>query len=221
MKIFNDFPKGPPMKRPAFTMLELVFVIVVLGILASLALSRLDRDLRQEAIDNILSAIRYTQHLALIDDKTDPSVNDWQKSLWTIRFSSDGDHYTIGSDADREGNIDKTEAALDPLNGQYMYNNSANPQDDESPNIFLNKKYGITSIEITDGCGIANGTTSALHIAFDNLGRPFRGVSDATNNYDKYVTDQNCTLTFSAANAFPGNPIIVTIARETGYVSID
>ena len=74
-------------KKEAFTMLELVFVIVVLGILAALALPRIDRDLRQEAGDNILSAIRYTQHLALNDDKINPSINDWQKSLWQVRFT--------------------------------------------------------------------------------------------------------------------------------------
>ncbi|HSR74047.1 MAG TPA: prepilin-type N-terminal cleavage/methylation domain-containing protein [Sulfurovum sp.] len=204
----------------AFTMMELVFVIVVLGILASLALTRMDRDIRQEAADNILSAIRYTQHLALNDDKTNPFINDWQKSLWTIRFSSDGDHYTIGSDVDREGNIDKIEAAVDPINGKYIYNNSATPQADESPDIFLNKKYGITSISITNGCGNPAGTaTSTLHIAFDNLGRPFRGVSDATNNYDRYI-NQDCTLTFSAEDAFPGEPILVNISRETGYAYI-
>ena len=63
----------------AFTMLELVFVIVVLGILAALALPRMDRDLRQEAKDNILSAIRYTQHLALMDNKTNPLDANWQR----------------------------------------------------------------------------------------------------------------------------------------------
>lgn len=204
----------------AFTMIELVFVIVVLGIIASLALPRMDRDLRQEAADNILSAIRYTQHLALNDDKTNPFINDWQKSLWTIRFSNDGDHYTIGSDMDREGNIDKAEAAIDPVNGKYMYNNSANPQADESSNIFLNKKYGITTIAITAGCTNTAGTAiSTLHIAFDNFGRPFRGVSAATNNYDRYV-NQDCNLTFSATNTFPDEPIVINISRETGYAYI-
>lgn len=204
----------------AFTMIELVFVIVVLGILTALAIPRLERDIRQEAADNILSAIRYTQHLALIDNKTDPFLNDWQKSLWTIRFSSDGDHYTIGADVDRLGNIDKGEAAIDPTNGKYIYNNSTAPQADESPNIFLNEKYGITTIAITSGCGNPFGTaTATLHIAFDNLGRPFRGVSGATNNYDRYV-NQDCILTFSAVNDFPGNPIEISISRETGYAYI-
>jgi len=206
--------------KSAFTMIELVFVIVVLGILASLALPRMDRDLRQEAANNILSAIRYTQHLALNDNKTNPFINNWQRSFWTIRFSSDGDHYTIGSDMDRAGNIDKAEAAIDPLTGQYMYNNSATPQADESPNIFLNKKYGITTIAITAGCGNPAGTaTSTLHIAFDHLGRPFRGISGATNNYDRYV-NQDCNLTFSADNTFPGEPIVINISQETGYAFI-
>ncbi|MEE8588010.1 MAG: prepilin-type N-terminal cleavage/methylation domain-containing protein [Sulfurimonadaceae bacterium] len=207
-------------QRKAFTMLELVFVIVVLGILAAMALPRMDRDLRQEAADNILSAIRYTQHLALNDNKTNPTLPNWQRALWMIRFSSDGDHYTIGSDTDRLGNINKTEAAIDPINGKYIYNNSVTPQNDESPNIFLNKKYGITNIAITAGRGNPAGTaTSTLHIAFDNFGRPFRGIGGASNNYDRYV-NQDCTITFTAANAFPGDPIIINIAQETGYTYI-
>ncbi|MEY3090450.1 MAG: hypothetical protein RL113_766 [Pseudomonadota bacterium] len=204
--------------KKAFTLLELVFVIVVLGILAALAIPRMERDLRQEAADNILSAIRYTQHLALNDDKTNPFISDWQKSFWTIRFSDSRYQYIIGSDMDREGNIDKSEAAIDPISGKYIYNNSTDPAEDESPDIFLNKKYGIDSIAIT-GCSVASGSSSALHIAFDHLGRPFRGVSVATNNYGRYVT-QDCTLTFSASDSFPDQPIVIKIIRETGYAYI-
>ena len=74
------------MNRNAFTMLELVMVIVVLGILASLAMPRMDRDTRQEAETNILSALRFTQNLALTDNKTDPSDPTWQKELWKLHF---------------------------------------------------------------------------------------------------------------------------------------
>ena len=55
--------------KKAFTMLELVFVIVVSGILAATFIPRFDRDNLQEAADQVISHIRYTQHLAMVDDK--------------------------------------------------------------------------------------------------------------------------------------------------------
>jgi prepilin-type N-terminal cleavage/methylation domain-containing protein len=72
------------MKRSAFTMIELVMVIVVLGILAALAIPRLDSDIRQRSGDNILSAIRFTQQMALMDDVTDPRHSDWQRTFWRL-----------------------------------------------------------------------------------------------------------------------------------------
>jgi len=212
---------SPHNTQSAFTMIELIFVIVVLGILASLAMPRLERDTRQQAADNILSAIRYTQHLALNDNKTNPNSDTWQMTLWKIQFVeySDNYRYRIGSDANEGGAIDKNESAIDPLNGKYMYNNSLAQQSDESSNVFLSDQYGITDIDISGGCGIASGVSSALQIAFDNFGRPFRGISVATNDYGRYV-NQDCNITFTAADAFPSDPIIVTIEKETGYVSI-
>lgn len=139
------------MKKPAFTMLELVFVIVVLGILAALAMPRLDRDLRQEAKDNILSAIRYTQHLAMMDDKTVPGTA-WQANLWKISFQNDGSYYTISSGAT---------VAPDPINGQAM--------DGTSPNTLIGKKYSVDSV--SGGCST---------VGFDNLGRPFTNMTGST-----------------------------------------
>lgn len=212
--------------KPAFTMLELVMVIVVLGILAALALPRMDQDTRQQAADNILSAIRHTQHLALNDDKHDLAVADWQKRLWQIRFSNAGGgwQYSIWSDLNRGGNVDITagteEMAVDSLNGMDLHS-ADNVQDPgESSDIFLTNKYGITNVVFT-GCNNPNGTaqSTARHIAFDNFGRPFRGVGGATNNYDRYVST-NCTITFTGLNAFPGNPIVIIINTETGYAFI-
>ncbi len=217
MKIFNDFSKGTPMKRPAFTMLELVFVIVVLGILSSLAIPRLERDLRQEAKDNLLSAIRYTQHLALIDDKTNPADPNWQKKLWKISFSTSGNNlanfYTVSSDTDQDGSVDKNETAIDPANGKYMYNFGGNTDidSDESPNIFIGKKYGINSMNFEDGC------EDAQHVAFDHLGRPHNEIGSATNDYGKYMS-QDCTIEFGFADTSI-TPLTVTITTETGHVS--
>ena len=200
------------MKHSAFTMIELVLVIVVLGILAALAMPRLERDLRQEAKDNLLSAIRYTQHLALIDDKTDPSDGIWQRKLWMIQFVRYGGklRYRIGADSNGGGAIDKVEAAIDPINGKYIYNNSTTLQSDESPNVFLGKKYGIDSLSLAGGC-------TSQHIAFDNLGRPFSGITTATNNYSKYMSS-DCTMTFGFESSGISD-LILTISQETGYVS--
>jgi len=205
------------MKHSAFSMIELVLVIVVLGILAALAMPRLERDLRQEAKDNLLSAIRYTQHLALIDDKTDPFDTSWQKKLWKITFSTStlgnmAFFYTISSDINKNGSISKNETAIDPANGKHMFNTNGNPTigSDESPNIFIGKKYGIISMTFNGGC-------SAQHIAFDQLGRPHNGLGSATNSYSQYMTsDCRITVGFTNTNI---TPIIITIATETGYVS--
>jgi len=93
--------------KNAFTMLELVFVIIIIGILAALAVPRMERDVKQEAGDNILAAIRYTQHLALTDDKQSYNDPNWQQKLWLIRFETYGNKviYKIGSDMDKGGNI--------------------------------------------------------------------------------------------------------------------
>ena len=206
------------MKKNAFTMLELVFAIVVIGILAALAIPRLDRDLRQGAKDNLLSAIRHTQDLALVDNKTNPTDTDWQKKLWQIRFSLATDNlatfYTISSDVDGDGSVDKNETAIDPVNGKYMYNFGGDTtiDDDESPNIFIGKKYGIKNTTSFSG-----GCENAQHIAFDHLGRPYNGIGSATNTYDKYMTE-DCIITFTFISDDIAD-LNITIATETGYVS--
>ena len=61
--------------RKSFTLFEAIIVIVVIGILAAVAMPRLETDNLQEAADKMISAIRYTQHLALIDNKYIPNKN--------------------------------------------------------------------------------------------------------------------------------------------------
>jgi len=212
-------------QRKAFTMIELVFAIVIIGILAALSLPRIDRDLRQGAADNILSAVRYTQHLALNDNKTDPTDPNWQQKLWMIRFTISannmGSFYTVSSDLDNSGTVNKTECALDPINGKYMYNTSGTTvgiDSDESPNIFIGKKYSIDSLTPSGGC-------NSQHIAFDNLGRPFNGLKTtsggtlATNDYANYMSS-DCNMTFGFVDTSI-SPVSIIISTETGYAYID
>jgi len=207
------------MNKKAFTMIELVMVIVVLGILASLALPRLDRDLKQEAADNILSAIRYTQHLALIDNKQKFDNPNWQRRFWRIMFAqcSDGtDFYKIGSDDDMgsTSTFEQTEAAIDPANGKEMYavNNGNCSASTVSPNILIGKKYGVTVDDITGG-----GKCTGKSMGFDHLGRPHIGFSGSTKpDYDSYVTN-DCQFNFTLSD---GSTFAISIQQETGYAQI-
>jgi prepilin-type N-terminal cleavage/methylation domain-containing protein len=221
------------MKRRAFTMLELIFVIIIIGILAALSLPRLERDLRQEAIDTVLSAVRYTQHLALADNKHRYGQRNWQKAFWVIRFQRQGGNYyfIIGSNADYGNNIDRNEAAIDPANGKLFYSADAVLDANESPNIFLTDKYGINNIDFSNCTQTAAGVNNARHIAFDFMGRPHKGIFNglggavggggggAAANYNEYATvmTADCEIDFTFTD---GSDFTLHIERETGYAYV-
>jgi prepilin-type N-terminal cleavage/methylation domain-containing protein len=221
-------------KHSAFTMLELIMVIVILGILAALAIPRMERDTRQEAADNILAAIRFTQHMALMDNVNDNRNNNWQRKFW--RFgkqgcSDDGIFYYIGSDKDMGGNINTQtgEAATDPGNGMIMNGQNNEPCENDlstqeftvpvvgtvkaSSNIFLTKKYGIKENDTTMFANCP-GTTATLSVGFDYMGRPHRGFeSSSIPNYSTLM-DTDCNLTFEFLDG--SDDLIITIEAETG-----
>ena len=206
------------MKKSAFTMIELVLVIVVLGILATLAMPRLERDLRQEAADNILSSIRYTQHLALLDNKQKFNNAKWQRRFWRIMFAqcSDGKYfYRIGNDDDMDSTstFEESEAAIDPSNGKVMYvaNNASCDTNVMSENILIGKKYGVTVDEGEDGC---DGLRS---IGFDHLGRPHTGFSSSSQPNSASYMSEECILNFTMSDS---TTLQISIQAETGYAQI-
>lgn len=229
-------------KKSAFTMLELVFAIVVMGILAAMAMPRLERDLRTEAADNVLSAIRFTQHMALMDNVERPDTPTWQRSFW--RFgkegcSDNGIFYYVASDKSREGNINvlgNGEAALDPENRNWMMGLNGQPCETDlsnqifiggtveynrpaSANIFLTKLYGISEgrMQFSAACQTTNANNG--HIAFDYLGRPHSSITNSNRpDYSTLMTaDCNITLSFEDAS-IPS--VIITIEKETGRAFI-
>lgn len=199
------------MKRYAFTMLEVVFVIVVISILAVLALPNFNRNLLQEAAEQVSGHIRYTQHLAMNDDKFDPNDSTWWRERWQMRFRLlTGEYgYVIFSDANQLANADNNETARDPLTGELLngFLNFSNGN--------LTETYGINNIVVScfqdDNTQVA---TNVGAIVFDNIGRPYRGVSDATTP-TQYLLTQSCNITLVNDE---GNATI-TVAPQTGYVS--
>ena len=215
-----------PMKK-AFTLLELVFVIVVIGILTVLILPRTKTNPVQEAAVQVLSHIRYTQHLALIDDKYDSSDINWYKKRWQIRFSTNGGSdgkiaYTIYSDnaGTNTGNPDINEIAVDPLNPSKKLTGGWNSSQLKiNDNNFIGTKklnlgltYHITSISFLGGCN------TGKSISFDYFGRPMKSnLSSNTSPYDSndlMKSDCNITLRDGTESA------IIQISPETGYSKI-
>jgi len=218
------------MKKSAFTMIELVFVIVVLGIIASIAMGRMERDLKQEASETILSHIRLAQQLALSDNKH-RSDNDsgWQQAYWQFYLRPCGSDwsYRVSSNTGLEtggvASLGKSESAINPMDGKYLWAvNCTNINNNESPVVLLTKKFGIDTISSTPSC--RDGGSTSTSIAFDYLGRPHFGSKyDNVPDFRKIMTsDCNITFTMSTDQDSDGNPdsFILTIEAETGHAFI-
>ncbi len=176
--------------KKAFSLIELVFVIVVIGIIAAVVIPRTSSDSAVEAAIELQSNIRYTQHLAMQDDKFDPNNASWYRNRWQIVFNNNT--YSIVSD-------NGTNFAQDPSDGSS-----------DLQNIDLNDKYNVS---VTLGGGCAGETT----ISFDHFGRPLVGDlnDDATAYVAGQVLNSTCTITLSATGQ---TPVVLEILRETGYV---
>ncbi|QOP40798.1 pilus assembly FimT family protein [Sulfurimonas marina] len=214
--------------KKAFTVMELMFIIIVIGILAAVVMPRMERDVVREAAIQLVSHIRYTQHLALVDDRYNKDDADWYRSRWQIIFENNADSggeesYTIFSDnPDYSGHAGANEIATNPqdkskkltggTNG-VSYDNAA-----ATRSMNLGIKYGIVDVNLTDSCKFS----SSKRIAFDHLGRPLKGdLSNATTYMSPYpnsnrIITSNCDITLSDGT----ESVTIRITPETGYTYI-
>lgn len=191
--------------KKAFTLLELIFVIIVVGIISSFALPKTGDGKLQKAADQVVSHIRYTQHLAMVDDKFDVNDPDWFRENWQIQFISGAVQfgYRVYSNLDHDINADTNEFARDPLSQEFISRASGVAD--------LRDKFGITDIEFSDNC--RDGASREL--SFDFLGRPYFNITTTSNIYD-FLLRNDCNITLTNAE---GN-ITIGIEPETGYARI-
>lgn len=199
--------------KKAFTILEAVVVIIVIGIIAVLAVPRFADTKLTQAADQIISHIRYTQHLAMIDDRFDPSDEFWYKTRWQISFrqcivDTNKWYYVVGRDIDKNGGVDKNGSAINPSDKKYLFtDNQCDLADDESGEILIYKKYSINKIEFTSACG------SNQYISFDQLGRPYKSTL-GDNSLD--LIHDPCEIKFTSNDG----DFTITIEPETGYTHL-
>ena len=177
--------------KKAFTLIELIFVIIIIGIIAVFTSSRFSRDGISIATDQILNHIRYTQSLALNQDmlvplpqfSTETNINaankdsrQWFKKWWQFYISGNGESYAVFSDSATAASTNyefdtypyfPDTLAKDPATGLYIYGawsgNSAPDESEKMPAVNVAREFGVT-LRMT-GC-------SGQHILFDRLGRP-------------------------------------------------
>jgi type II secretory pathway pseudopilin PulG len=207
------------MKRFAFTMLELVFVVIVIGIIAVLSMPSFNSNPLQQAAEQVANHIRYTQHLAMVDDAYDPSDPTWWQTRWQIQFEdaspNPGKIYVIYRNLDKNSNEDDNETARDPQTHQLMRGadkDIAIPPFKYMDNMLISKKYGITNVTFSNTCNPSSPTSN--RIGFDNLGRPYTRTATTTPFDNLLTADCNITLVHSDGNA------TITVRPETGYVSV-
>ena len=225
------------MKKRAFTMIELVFVIVVVGILAAIMIPKLNRNASREAANQILTHIRYTQHLAMQDDKYENFVSDnpvrWYRMRWGVAFNNTSLQkcsidkpgvntwkYSVFFDKSLNGNINsESEVANDIYkSGKLLSGGWSGISTDACKKINkelnLGKRFGITLVDFKDGC------SGMQTIIFDEMGRPMRVASTTSGGakrpYDRLLK-KDCSITITDKR---GNQTTITIEKESGFASI-
>lgn len=213
-------------------MLELVVVIVVIGIIAAAALPRINDDHIAEAADQVVSHIRYTQHLAMQDSKFDPTDARWFRKRWSITFTqaafcgggNEWRYSVYHDDGNTTGNLNSVnEVARDPLDpNRFMSSGWAGIANADCANVSnkynLTTNFGITSVQFRGVCGQAGLQT----LSFDEFGRPMRSVSTpngggATRGYNRLIySGQNCQIVLTTAR----RTATITITPETGFLQV-
>ncbi len=225
--------------KKAFTMIELVFVLVIIGILSSIIGQTTKTNPLQEAAIQLASHIRYTQHLALVDDRYNKNRKDdddnviWYKERWQLEFgkndnSDDKVQYTIFSDTagNSTGDANFDEIAINPQNNNQVMSggHTGSVKLDITDKRFLGMKslnigktYEIDSYELDGGC-------SGARISFDHLGRPFKGKQSSMDtpynngSSQRLVNkEEGCKIILTHIS---GDKVVLRITRETGFVCI-
>ena len=228
--------------KKAFTLVELVFVVVVIGILAFSLWPKKQPIQALAAARQIVAHIRYTQHLALNDDKfathtdtggTSSIAKDWYKRLWRITFSNltaDKDckiggwryavYQNIAGDLSDKGQPNGTiEAARNPAQaGKVLSACYSGLSTNTSDELNLGQTYKIENIDFSQ---LATGGM-IQGIMFDELGRAYpRGEWAVPYDVSRNFRQGGGSFGRIILRAKDGSTANILVFGETGYACVE
>ncbi len=212
--------------KKAFTLIEIVLTVTIIGIISSFLIPKFTDDSLKKAALQVIYHLRYTQHLALIENRFNTDDKYWFKTRWQLYFSycrgnSDQCGYTIFSDKlnDHRGNPDPSEIAVNPLNrNQYLTGGAAGNElihfedKEATKSMNLGQTYGIKKVS-------AKNCARAKRVAFDYIGRPIVGnMRTMKSVYQKNrLLAKKCLITLYKNE---NEQITIVVEPETGYAHL-
>jgi type II secretory pathway pseudopilin PulG len=204
-------------KQKSFSLLELIFTIVLVGIITTYFIPKNNFSNLQQASNKIILYLKYTRYIAMIDNKFNTQDDMWFKERWTLKFQNcskkvGGLYYVIFSDINHRGSPNKkTECLKDPVSNKYLYSNyDCEASYDESKYILLTKEYGITNVDIS-----CNSTSTIGQISFGNDGKVYSRLGTNPGDINKYEIKETCFIKLYDKNE---NQITIAIEPETGFI---
>lgn len=220
--------------KNAFTVIEVIFIIIIVSILSSIFISKLDTKDLLKGVYIIARDLEYTKHLAIIYDITLPSdikistvtEQDFKKGnvnlirqMWGMKFY---DEYKDGKITIKNPNyiIYKntfsgkptiTTLAIDYMDKGCVLGIDSNKKlftkdIKTSKRLDIKKTYGINNVEFLGSC------SGVKQIFFDSEGVPYANSSLRKLESIK----KECVIRFSSKN----DKKCIVIYPQSGYIAI-
>ena len=199
--------------KKSFTLLELIFTIVIIAIVSSIIIPKPQYSNLDQAAQRIILYLKHIRYLALVDNKYSLTNNEWFKARWTLKFQNcsndeDGLYFVVYSDeSGGTAHFKKSECAKDPITSKYLYSSSSCiSKKDESKYILLTKEYGITRVAMT-----CNETSTIGKISFGERGNIYSLIGTLADN----ILTETCYIKLFDKD---GKFVKIAIEPQTGFV---
>jgi prepilin-type N-terminal cleavage/methylation domain-containing protein len=199
--------------RRAFTFIEIIAVVVIVGILTAIVISSFKEDKIGLAKEEMILRLRYAQHLAVMDDKFNPEQGLWDRRRWRFNCNN-ARSCAVFAPSNPGGALVSSDFAVDPQDRTLLTGDCRGLTDCSDANttqrLALGLRWGISNIATTNIATNGNCGGGDLTIIFDEIGRPY-----IINGGAPALLSETCKITIT--NPEEGQESFC-VEPETGFV---